>query len=220
MSVPRLGFMDNFFSTFAAIGNLGFRLRKTTGVFYGQCMTRAMEQALAEDDPEYILSVDYDTVYTKADVEDLLAYAEAIRADAVAPVQASRTKSTALFFMRDADGKPRQNISREEMRQPLLQVSTAHFGCTLIRASKIRAMTKPWFWSTPDANMGWDEGRVDEDIYFWRRWEEMGNRLWIAPRVVVGHCELMVNWPDENLQTTYQQVSDFYAKGKPREVWR
>jgi hypothetical protein len=220
MSVPRLGFMDNFFSAFEALMPLKIPLRKTSGAFWGQCLTRAIEDAIRETDPVYILTVDYDTIYRKTDIEDLLALAIAHSADAIAPVQAARSVNAPLFFIRGSNGEGRGQIARDEMAAPILPVDSAHFGCTLIRADKLATLPRPWLWSTPDPEGGWDKGRVDDDIYFWHRWTEAGNTLYVAPRVVVGHAELMIRWPDENMRPIHQHPSDYHRDGKPTEVWR
>lgn len=220
MSVPRLGFMDNFFAAFQALVPLGIKLRKTGGAFWGQCLTRAFEGALAEEDPEWILAIDYDTVYQRRDVEDLIVLAMAHpEADAIAPLQQSRSKESPLMYIEDASGKPRGQISHEELSQPLLPVTTAHFGLTLIRADKLRALEKPWFHSVPDAQGSWGEGRIDDDIWFWHQWRRAGHKLAVATRVVVGHAELMLRWPDESMQPTHQLPSDYWRDGPPKDAW-
>lgn len=223
MSVPRLGFMDNFFSAFEALMPLGISLRpwrKFSGAFWGQCITRAIEETMTADPPEYILAIDYDTVYSRSDVEDLITYATHFCSEAVAPVQAARAKDSALFFMRGEDGQPRGQIARQELDKPLVQVESAHFGCTLLRADCLARLERPWFWSTPDQDGRWEEGRVDDDVYFWRRWNAAGLRVHLAPRVVVGHAELMIRWPDEDLKPLHQHPSDYHNGGKPAEIWR
>jgi SAM-dependent methyltransferase len=220
MSVPRLGFMDNFFCAFQALVPLRIPLRKTTGAFWGQCLTRAIEMAMADESPEWILAVDYDSLYSRADVEDLLAYATFLEADAVAPIQASRTAESPLFFMRGADGKPRGQISREELDRPLVHVESAHFGCTLIRTDALAKIARPWFHGRPDPDGRWEEGRMDDDIHFWRQWQAAGLKVHIAPRVAIGHAELMVRWPGEDLRPIHQHPSDYHAGGKPAGIWR
>ena len=70
MSVPRLGFMDNFFTWGQALLPLGIRPTKVTGAFWGQCLQRVIEQFV--DDCEYVLTIDYDTFFTQRDVEHLI----------------------------------------------------------------------------------------------------------------------------------------------------
>lgn len=220
MSVPRLGFMDNFFCALNALPKLKITLRKHTGAFWGQCLTRCMHECLAEN-PEWILTIDYDSVFTVDHVERLLALAAAHpEADAIAALQVHRTRPEPLMTMRGADGSNTGRVSRETFAPDLAPVATAHFGLTLLRASALRALPQPWFRATPADDGGWGEGRIDEDIGFWKQWEAAGNTLMLANHVPIGHAELMVRWPDRNMQATWQHPSEFWDSGPPPNIWR
>lgn len=220
MSVPRLGFMDNFFCAFNALLPLKIGLRKQSGAFWGQCLTRAMEQCV-EEGHTHILTLDYDTIFTREHVETLIRLMQAHpEADAIAPIQASRTKSTPLFTVRGADGRNRGELARDDFAHDLLRAYTAHFGCTLISVAALQRLPRPWFKGEPDADGRWGDKRVDDDVWFWHRWAECGNSLYIANRVAVGHAELMIRWPDGNLEPTYQHPSEFYDQGAPTDVWQ
>lgn len=222
MSVPRLGFMDHFFTAFDALPKLGIKLRRSMGAFWGQCLTYGIEQILAEDTPDLILALDYDTIFRAADVATLIQLMLIHpHVDALAAVQSSRHVESALFSVRGQDGKNVSLIERSALAADLLRASTAHFGLTLIRADAVRRLPKPWFHATPDPSGAWGEGRVDEDIAFWRGWEAAGNSLYLAPRVVVGHMELMVRWPGAaDLKAIYQPISEWRADGAPKGAWR
>jgi len=220
MSVPRLGFMDNFFCSFAALAPLQIQLRKFSGAFWGQCLTRAIEEAITEN-PEYILTLDYDTMYQKRDVEDLLLLATAHpEIEAIAPLQQSRFRDSAMFVIENKDGTIVSQMKRDELKAELLPVKTAHFGCTLLRTDRIKDMSKPWFHSTPDKDGGWGDGRIDDDVYFWYKWEAEKRTLALAPHVVVGHGEFMIRWPDETMQPLHQLCSDFWKHGPPSDTWK
>lgn len=221
MSTPRLGFMDNFFCSFQALMPLRIPLRKFTGAFWGPCLTRAIEEAIASEAPEYILTMDYDTVFTRWDVEALMfAATQHPEADAIAPLQAARTKSTALFTLANDDGTPRSIVARDEMAGELVRARTAHFGLTLLKVSALLDLPRPWFYGKPDADGRWGEYRVDDDIAFWNAWNAAGKSLYLAARVAVGHAELMVRWPSRDLVATYQHPNEFTDRGKPDDVWR
>lgn len=220
MSVPRLGFLDNMNSVLT-LAQRGIPVRKTTGAFWGQCLTRGIEMQLAEYKPDYILTIDYDTVWSPPMFETLLD--TVIRhpdAAVVAPLQAKRAASHPLLFIRGADGKGKAEIAREDLDVELLPVTSAHFGLTLIRASVFEQIEKPWFCAQPDAEGAWGEGRVDDDIWFWRRLADAGLTGYVAPRVVVGHLELKITWPDINLESMYQEPTAFWNGGEPEGVWR
>jgi hypothetical protein len=101
-----------------------------------------------------------------------------------------------------------------------MPVSTAHFGLTLIRTEAIKKMSKPWFHSVPSPEGDWNEGHVDDDIQFWRNFEAAGNSLHLANHVAIGHAELMVRWPDINLNVHYQSMTDYQQNGVPDECWK
>jgi hypothetical protein len=219
MSVPRLGFMDNFFCAFEALPPLRVKLRRYSGAFWSQCIERVCEEALNDDHPDAVLTLDYDSIFTRRDAAMLMqlmcCHPEV---DAIAAVQSGRGKDLPLFTMR-ADGGNVAATPMETFASDLARVSTAHFGLTLIRADKLRSLPKPWFQDVPAPDGSWNEGRVDADINFWRKWESAGNSLYIANRVPIGHMELMVRWPGNDLRVVHQEVSDWRAAGKPKEAW-
>jgi len=167
------------------------------------------------------LTLDYDTVFTRNDVQALLTAAmRHPEADAIAPLQAHRTKPMPLMTMMGDDGRNIAQVPFDTFAPELTRVTTAHFGLTLIKAEKIKAMKKPWFYSLPGTNGKWDDQRMDDDIFFWRQWAKSGNSLYLANRVPVGHAELMIRWPGRTLSATYQHPSEFWTTGKPEDVWR
>lgn len=221
MSTPRLGFMDNFFACFEACVPCNVKLRKHGGAFWGQSMTKVIERTIAEDDPDLILTIDYDSVMTAGHlsrlIQTMMLYPEI---DALAPIQASRHTETTLFTVAAGDGKNVDGLPRAALAGDTTPISTAHFGLTLLRTSAIKKMRKPWFHSVPSPDGDWGEGHVDDDIQFWRNWEEAGNSLHLANRVAIGHMELMVKWPDINLTTFHQPVSEYLKNGVPDACWK
>jgi SAM-dependent methyltransferase len=221
MSVPRLGFNDTWNCAMQALPALGIELTKVSGAFWDQCLTLAIEQALADDRVDYILALDYDSVFHRGHVARLIELALVHpEADAIAPLQASRHTDKPLFGVEGADGTSETDVAREDIEVDLYKVRQAHFGLTLIKAAALRAMPKPWFVGTPDADGGWGSGKMDPDIHFWRRWEAAGNRLMLAPRVAIGHLELMVRWPDQDMRPVWQSARDWEAtRQAPATAW-
>lgn len=223
MSMPRLAFTDNFFCTMEASMDCSVKLRKHGGAFWDISMTKVFEKILAEDNCDYILTVDYDSIYRSQDLSKLMQLAMVYpEADAIAPVQSSRHLETALFTVHGTEGENIPRIPRKALEPDLMPVPTAHFGLTLISARKLRQLPKPWFRATPDPDGGWDheKGAVHADISFWRNWTAAGNSLMLANRVVIGHAELMIRWPNENLKVFFQSMSDFRKDGVPQGVWK
>ena len=221
MSVPRLGFMDNMFCAQEALPPLRIKLRRYSGAYWGQCIERVLEECLADDNPDAVLAIDYDSVYSRNDVAMLMqlmcCHPEA---DAICAVQSGRGKELPLFTMHADNG---QNIAGTPMTTfagDLTKIATAHFGLTLIRADKLRALSKPWFHDVPAPDGSWGEGRTDADVAFWHKWQAAGNSLYLANRVPIGHLELQVMWPGVDARAIYQPVGDWRESGKPKEVWK
>lgn len=223
MSVPRLGFMDAFFCWHEALVPLRIPVQKYTGAFWGQCLERGFDQVIREHDPEFLLTLDYDTVFTAQDIEDLLCVmVNNPDIDALAPIQAARSRSGPLMTIAGSNGRPSGTLDASMFFPTHCNALTAHFGCTLIRASALKDLARPWFWSRPGRDGAWGDGREDEDIYFWKRFAEAGKRLCIANRVAVGHLELMIRWPGDNetMAPVFQHHTDFSEHGMPEGVWQ
>jgi hypothetical protein len=220
MSTPRLGFNDMWGKTLEALSALRIPLVKHTGAFWEQCITRALTEALKKS-PEYILSLDYDSVFDLHDVQSLLSAASRHpEADAIAALQVHRRKATPLMTVASAEGKNAGTIPFDAFGGELIQARTAHFGLTLIKAEKLSTLPRPWLHGQPEADGEWGEGRTDPDVAFWKNWERAGNTLYVANRVPVGHLEVMIRWPGRDLAAIYQHPSDYHDAGRPEAVWR
>lgn len=220
MSVPRLGFMDNFFCAIEVAAKLRITIKKHTGAYWGQCITRSMESAIDEG-AEWLLALDYDSIFDAETVVDLVVTAMMHpHVDALVPIQMGRGGGTPLMTVPGIDGKPVARVDRAELGATVLPILTGHFGCTLLRAEKFAAMKRPWFIGTPDADGRWTNKRTDDDIAFWRRWHEAGNSVFCASRISIGHAQLKILWPDENLQIITQDTSDYWTDGAPEEIWK
>jgi hypothetical protein len=222
MSVPRLAFMDNMMCALMALTPLGVEVSKVTGAFWGQCLTRVIELVMKDRGPKWIMTIDYDTIFQTGDIElmmrTLAAYPEI---DALIPVQMHRTEARPLLTMAPGpDGQLIPEVPVTVFHRDVTRLQTGHMGCAILKAEKFSALSKPWFHSRPDADGGWDEGREDDDTYFWLNWWKSGNTLYQANRVTVGHAELMFKWPGKDLQATWQHPSEFWKSGKPADVWR
>jgi tRNA (mo5U34)-methyltransferase len=220
MSVPRLGFMDNSFCVIEAVVPLKIPIFQVQGAFWGQCLERGIQQQI-DAGYEAILTIDYDTVFGPDDVQELVRLMiDHPEADAIISMHQGRSNMGTLLTMKTKTGQVREIISREEFLPELTKVTTGHFGLTLLRTSSLLKMPHPWFWSQPATDGQWNGGRVDDDIYFWKQMEKLKMNIYLANRVVVGHLELMITWPDKDLRPTYQTTADFRKNGKSINVWK
>jgi predicted SAM-dependent methyltransferase len=220
MSVPRLGFMDNFFCV-TQLAAAGIPVRKFTGAFWGPCMERALQFAIDEGS-DLVICMDYDTVFNLDHVAELMYAAKSYpEYDAFAPMQVSRGTEDLLMCTVDKEG----NAVHEHKAKPyydfdVVPVDSAHFGLTVIRTSALKKMNHPWFLGVPAPDGTWDDGRIDEDIFFWRQLKRSGGKLVMCPRVSIGHMELMVRWPGPDTHAVNQTVGDYHERGAPDNIWR
>jgi SAM-dependent methyltransferase len=226
MTAPRLGFNDMWDCAMLALPKLGIDFARINGAFWDQCITRAIEETIEAHAPDYVLAIDYDSVFHAGHVAKLLQLAMAHpEADAIAPLQASRHKGAPLFGVDPNDGDEGDNssvrhIERVEFCVDLRRAPQAHFGLTLLRVEALKSLSKPWFYGRPNGDGEWKDGKTDPDIAFWRKWKAEGFSLYLAPRVVIGHLELMVRWPDEDMQAVWQSVRDWDATRRaPAGSW-
>jgi hypothetical protein len=182
-----------------------------------------MEQFI--DKAEYLLTIDYDTFFTKEDVEHLFALAMTFQCDAITGLQTKREDGRPMLTLKGTlDNPPESGTTSLPMSwfaEPVQEVDTAHFGLTVISTAALKRCRKPWFWSKPGPDNSWNEGRVDDDIWFWRNWRESGNRVFVTPRVVLGHGEYVVTWPGKDLgKPVFQWTTEFTNGGKkPETAW-
>jgi hypothetical protein len=220
ISTPRLCFTDQVTAMLEMVGKLRVPIRVRQGVFWGQTLTTAIEQTLADQpETEFVLTMDYDTVARASDVAELYRLMrDNPDAGAIFATQVGRDRDTLLLTVRESADENRKQVGRAEIEAELLPASTGHFGLTMLRVSALKSLSRPWFVHTPDADGGWGDGRVDEDIHFWRLMERAGHKVYQANQVVIGHLQLVVTWPDKNLQPIHQYAGDYRTGGKPAGV--
>jgi predicted SAM-dependent methyltransferase len=221
MSMPRLAFADNMFCATGVATELGISFEKITGAFWGQCMERVMTPHLF-DGTEYILTVDYDTVFNRDHVLRLLDIMERHPdIDALAPLQVKRDEDQILFKPLLPDGTCDNKIDLDKFNaEEFTRVGWAHFGLTLIRAASLRKLSHPWFLDIPDDKGEWGDGRVDADIHFWNKCKAEGLKACVANHVSVGHLQLLATWPNQNLKPIHQYTTEFQKRGEPTGVRR
>ena len=220
MSVPRLGFQDNNSSIFEAMMALRIPLTSVQGAFWGQCLERGIQQVIDEG-ADLIVTIDYDTVFTKADVQTLLQLMiEHPEATALVPIHLGRQKHQALMTCKGRSGAVIESVPLKNFAGPTTKIATGHFGLTILRASELLTVPHPWFLGQPNVDGMWGPGRIDDDIYFWKHLERHGKTVLSANRVVLGHLELVVTWPDRTGEALYQVPGDYHKQGKPENVWK
>jgi len=214
MSAPRLGFSNNLMIATKVYAPLGVDFEIGYGVFWGQILTRMIESQLARG-MDLVTVLDYDSYYEK---EHFLALCQLMQeypeVDAIVPVQVKRESNSILAGIEDrAKAQNEYNANVD-----LIEVDAGNFGLSIFRASAIKKLKKPWFLAVPNDKGEWGDGRLDEDIYFWRNWRECGLKVCLAPQVKIGHMQLMITWPgnlDVGSKPTQQYLNDCAEDGIP-----
>lgn len=184
-----------------------FQIIQHHGAFWDKSLTAGIKLALRHD-PEYILTIDHDSVFTRDDVATLLRIMDSnADLDALFPVQMSRHDDRPLVYR---DGV---KYDGEFTRVPF-----GHFGLTMIRSRVFEDLPQPWFWSVPGPNGDWDaHPQSDADITFWRTMMEHGRVVAQANRVMLGHMVLSVKWPNPHGHML-QPIQHYQAHGRPPEA--
>lgn len=196
ISMPRLGFTDNFFAAIGALAPYHIHLQKGVGVFWDQVLSRLIQKEL-DTGAETIIALDYDTWFTAQHIMAMLRllckYPEI---DAICPAQVKREHEELLVGTVTKKGAPVAGISDNDFAGDITHVLTGHFGMTFFRASALKKLKKPWFIGVPAKDGGWGKGRQDPDIYFWNNWNACGLKLYLANNVPIGHLQMMATFPD------------------------
>jgi hypothetical protein len=219
MSTPRLGWQDHVFCWPRGLLPYGIAPVRFEGAYWEQCLDRVLTDIVEADDDEsqpplWILCLDYDTVFEQDAVPRLLTYAAAGEYDFVAAVQMKRRVAEPLFTMVGEKGERLGEVSRGKLLYSnVLPVDTAHFGLTLLKASALKQVPRPWFQSFPNKDGNWSENRIDADIHFWQQAKKAGLKAGICTRVSVGHIECYIKWPDRGMASTLQHPGEFWDRG-------
>ena len=219
MSCPRIGFVDHVFCVLEGLIPLGCVIKRYHGAFWGQGLTNLIEDAI-EDGCEFVVSVDYDTLFSPEDARYLV---QTIKhrpdIDALCGVQIKREVDSPLCTMIDeSTGEYIMEMPVSVFDTELTKLASAHFGLTVLRCSAFKDIERPWFIGKPDPDGAWHDGRMDSDINFWAKWRAAGKTLYQANRVKLGHVQTMATWPTKEFGAVHQYMHDYARDGKPEGV--
>jgi predicted SAM-dependent methyltransferase len=220
LSAPRYGPVMHFRIVDAALHDLHIPYYMGQGAFWHLILSELLEELLTTG-AQYIITIDYDTICGAEEFLELYRLAQAFpQADAICGVQMKRGGDHSLFTVKDAAGLPQNKAWMADFKRHLTPVTTAHFGLTLLRASALDSIPRPWMVGRPNEAGRWDEGKVDPDIEFWYHWKEAGKTLYMANNVLVGHLSEAILWPDERHNGVWQEPKDYIEHGIPPAVRR
>lgn len=217
MSLPRYGPIIAQYAVQQMSVALNIPVYHGYGVNWHHSLTRSIEQALSLNKPvkdewlpaDFVLTIDYDTVFTPHHVGHLAALLhDNPEIDVVVPMQMKREGGPLLAA---TDGGV-------DLTADLVPIVTGHFGLTMFRRRVFEWLPKPWFGEEPAPDGGWGEGRVDSDIGFWRNCQKTGLRVCLATQCRVGHLEDVITWPvlgPQGVVPIYQKSNEWLATRQP-----
>jgi len=189
LSAPRIGFMDNFACIATVLAEMGIPMLPHRGALWEQVMQNMLVTAVAQG-YDFAVTFDYDSTFRRSDFLALLDYMiKHPEVDAVAPFQPMRGRAdTALCGMKSGS-----ELFTGRLKDPIAAL-TAHFGCTVIRLERLKGIPLPWLWSQPGKTGQWtvEDGKLDADTFFWKKFSDHGRVLHVLPYVSIGHIESMV----------------------------
>jgi hypothetical protein len=156
----------------------------------------------------------------------LFALAMTFQCDALTGFQVKREDGRPMLTLLGTQDTPPEDgstkVPAEWFTHPVQQVDAAHFGLTVISTAALKRTPKPWFLDIPNEKGEFGDGRVDADMYFWKQFRAAGNKVFVTPRVTLGHGEYVITWPGKNLgDPCFQYAQKFLADGtKPEDSWR
>lgn len=215
-SVPRdIGFRLHWQCQREALFPLNLMPRDYGGAFWNESLEYGIEKAI-RDGFDYVLTLDFDTIFDIGHVKALLKLAEENpHADAIVPWQICRDSSNPIFGVRLPDGVFRLGFKEEEFEPDLMPIDTGHFGLTMIRLKSLEKLPRPMLWAQPDENNQWGIDSIKADIYFWIQCRKYGLQPYLATKVRVGHLQQMITWPTTEFGIEQQYVENYKMHGAP-----
>ncbi len=196
-SLPRIGFVGTQRCIALSCAAMGLELWNAYGCWWEHGLQNLLEDAVNQDF-EFVVAVDYDSLFTYTDLsylmQTMLAQPEI---DVLSCIETKR--DTGQVMVNFAPEIAQDGQSKEIDLMKPIPVLSAHFGLTVIRSSSLKKIPLPWFQSFPNNKGQWREGMLPADMYFWKKILEHGLKPFILPAVSIGHTEVLVS--QFNIQT-------------------
>lgn len=210
-TMPRLNWTYNREQTSKVCFDLGLPYLTIGGAYFDQSMEKALNEGVALG-REYIITIDYDSVFTTEDVKRLVVLMDRNpQAGAIAALQAKRGSEPAILLGTD------EPVKIGDVERDVMQVKTAHFGLTIIRTEALKKARRPWLHHKPADDGTWGEGTIDADVGFWLKLGEVAP-VYVTPRVSIGHLQVMVSWVNRDFSVSHQHLDKYRSEGKPEVV--
>lgn len=207
ISIPQLGHNVHNGCVLESLMPFGIGLRQCYGVYWNQALSDGITKVL-EQKPDYVLTLDYDALFTSKHISDLMTLAlDNPDVDVIIPCMTKREGNGLLAHTSNQD----PSVPGVNLNDPLIPIQLGHFGLTLFKASVFDRIKKPWMIAVPDKDGGWGEGHIDADMNFWLNCEASNIKVALARHIRVGHIEYMATIPnaEDPRKTDYVHVGEW-----------
>ncbi len=207
-SIPMCGWNPHWGQLCEALRPFQIPARLGYGAYWHQTISNMLEDCI-DDGIDWAITFDYDSMMTGNQLNQLIRrFGQNPHIDALAALQCKRGKDDVPLLT--VSGKSVIEIGREPF-----QVTTAHFGMTLLRLDSLKKVPMPWFVGSPDENGSYRTlRRTDADIYFWHAWNKAGNSVYVDPQCRIGHLQPVVSVFDDQLKPKLMHLEDWRKEFK------
>lgn len=207
ISIPQLGHNVHHGCQAEALGAFGISVRQCYGAYWNQALTEGIRKVL-EQGADYVLTLDYDALFTAQHVADLVTLAmDHPEYDVIIPCMTKREGNGLLAHTKNQD----PSVPGVNLNDPIIPIQLGHFGLTLFKRSVFDRLDKPWMVAEPDKDGFWGGKQIDADMNFWLNCDRNGVKVGLARFVRVGHIEYMATIPNEKdpRKTDYVHVGEW-----------
>jgi predicted SAM-dependent methyltransferase len=222
LSTNRLGFTDLYPCVTKLSHAYGWPLYQWGGDNWEKALTGTIKGAIAEVNPDYILTLDFDSVFEPAEIAAMVDWMQQHpEVMAAWPVQAHRHQNLPLGYAPAAGATNFYNFAKDNPWQgEFTPYGSGHFGCTIIRRQVFDAMEQPWFAGIPTTTptgVEWNRSSLDNDLSFWISMQAHGMLFGQLNNFQIGHMELAVKWVAGD-KIIWQQINLWRKNGRPKEA--
>lgn len=198
----------------------GWKLHSYGGDNWAKALTGLIKKAIAQDNPDYIVTLDFDSCFDASETYELLKFMQDSPDVAAAwSVQAHRHNDLPLGFAWEAAAQGYYDFTKENpWAGRFTKFGSGHFGCTIIRRQVFDTMPQPWLAGLPSPNTHeMDEESLDNDISFWLAMNAHGFVYGQLNTVQIGHMELCAKWIVGD-KIMWQPIQHFRKHGRPKNA--
>lgn len=241
MSVPMCGWNPHWGCQQEALRPWGIPLQLAFGAWWDHGVSNLFDEYL-QMGVDWVLTIDYDSIFDSRHVGGLIErLGKHAEIDALAALQCRRnTDETPLMHNSEwtskeveLDGLPLK-VDTAHFGLTIFRMDAFAKYCDFLRnrgpsdarleelgrelnftKDELRGMVNARMLHIPDVNGSYFANeRTDPDIYFWKRWKDAGNTLYVDPKVSIGHMQPLVSEFDATYKPTHTHWVDWRERSR------